>query len=536
METVSGMKRLMAFSLPLLLAGALAFSSCKGEADVTLPVYYSDGMVLQRDREIPVRGETSPGSVVKIEWRGSSIRAKADTDGVFSFTLPSSEAGGPYTLKVGAKTIENILVGDVFLCSGQSNMELPIRRCMDVVSEVVKGYSNDKIRYFQVPKVYEFSGPQKDIRPTTWRILDSDAECREWSAVCYFTARELFDKTGVPVGMVNSAVGGSPIEAWMGEEILPDYGLKELRTYQDQHYLDSIRHFNATLYSTWQEKHNSLPPSADKTWRKVDVFKTDAWAKERGQNIYGSFILRRRFSLSSSQTGQDAILHLGAMVDGDSVFVNSVYVGNTTYQYPPRNYPVPASALKEGENVVEVHLYAYGGNQAHFVPDKRYSLEGKTFDIPLKDGWEYRKGRRMEARPGEVFLQYTAAGLYNAMIAPLADIPFSGVIWYQGESNVGNAQMYSSLMTSMIGEWRKTFSNPSLPFYIIELAAFEHSELTDNDWGWNRVQKEQRRTAEKVDGVYLVPNADLGEWNDIHPQDKATVGRRTADVIIESKD
>ena len=140
----------------------------------------------------------------------------------------------------------------------------------------------------------------------------------------------------------------------------------------------------------------------------------------------------------------------------------------------------------------------------------------------------------MPPRPGEVFLQYKSAGLYNAMIDPIKDFPVKGVVWYQGESNCSNAADYGNLLEKMITEWRNEMSSPDLKFYIIELAAFEHSELTDNDFGWNRVQKEQKRTAERMNGVYLVPNGDLGEWNDIHPQDKKTVGKRTSDIILES--
>mgnify|MGYP002620738958 CR=1 FL=1 len=161
------------------------------------------------------------------------------------------------------------------------------------------------------------------------------------------------------------------------------------------------------------------------------------------------------------------------------------------------------------------------------------SKAGANIDISLLSGWEHKGGRRMPARPSQVFLQYKPAGLWNAITAPIRDYPFAGVIWYQGENNCSNAAEYGSLLEKMVDSWRTEASDPDLPFYIIELAAFEHSELTDNDWGWNRVQKEQRRTAERVNGAYLVPNADLGEWNDIHPQDKKTVGQRTASVILE---
>ena len=507
--------------------------SCS-QSPVTLPVVFSDHMVLQRDRPVPVWGQTDPRAQVTLLWQGEKVRVKADAQGYWHAQLPATPAGGPFQLEVNGTVVRDILVGDVFLCSGQSNMELPVNRCLDAVAEEIKDYANPQVRYLGVPLSYNFDGPQEDLPACAWQVLDSEETGLWWSAVCYFTARYLQEATGVPVGMVNVSVGGSPIEAWLKEEALPDYALAELNHLRKPSVLDSINRFNATLYTDWQNAHNALPANTSAKWKKVDIF-SKKWALDAGgENIYGSHYLRRSFRLPKGWAGP-GMLRLGAMIDADSTFVNGQYVGNTTYMYPPRNYPVPEGVLREGENTVEIHLYACGGNPAGFVPDKPYFLETPAGQVSLLDGWEYKAGRRMPARPSQVFLQYKPAGLYNAMEAPLKDFAFSGFIWYQGESNCGNAADYGSLLETLVSTRREELATPDLPFYIIELAAFEHSELTDNDWGWNRVQKEQRRTAEKVPGVYLVPNADLGEWNDIHPQDKATVGRRTMNVILESR-
>lgn len=517
-----------------VLTVLLTLAACGEPAPVTFSAPFGDGMVIQRGREIPLRGTAEPGAAVKVRWQGRTLKAQADTAGRWCVTLPASEAGGPYTLEANGCALQDVLVGDVYLCSGQSNMELPVRRCLDVVADDIKGYANDKVRYMKVPLAYRFDTPAEDLPDARWEVLDSDSTVLAWSAVSYFTARYLQEKTGVPVGMVNNAVGGSPIEAWIEEACLPGYALDELHLLQQPAYLDSINRFNATLYSNWQNAHNALPANTAAKWKAVDLF-DKGWAKDRqGQNVYGSHYLRRKVTLTKAPEGP-SILHLGALIDADSTFVNSTYVGNTTYMYPPRNYTVPEGILHEGDNLVEIHLYAAGGNPASAVPDKRYSLETPDGDISLLTGWEHKDGRRMPARPSQVFLQYKPAGLWNAITAPMKAYPFAGVIWYQGESNCGNAADYGRLLETMVASWRAETSTPDLPFYIIELAAFEHSELTDNDWGWNRVQKEQRATAGKVDGVYLVPNADLGEWNDIHPQDKKTVGQRTANVILNSK-
>ena len=525
----------------ILLSAAILtvgfFSSCSN-GDIRPAAIFGDSMVLQRDADVPVWGTAAAGTKVKValvaaDGSETEFATKADADGKWKVVMDSHPAGGPYELKIGKSKISDIWFGDVYLCSGQSNMELQVRRCMDVVAEDVKGYSNNNIRYIKVPLNYKFKGPAEDILPAEWQVASSDSAVAEWGAVCYFTGRYLQEAQGIPVGMINSSVGGSPIEAWIGEDYLPGYALQELEFYRNDHNLDSIKHFNASLYSEWQEAHNALPANTEAKWEDVNIFSVD-WAEdERGQAICGSHFFTNTVELTESEAAGEAILHLGAIVDADSVFVNGTYVGNTTYMYPPRNYKVPAGVLKAGSNEIEIHLYSYG-NVPAFVPDKRYSLEMEASEKSLLTGWRHKAGKRMPPRPGEVFLQYKSAGLYNAMIDPIKDFPVKGVVWYQGESNCSNAADYGNLLEKMITEWRNEMSSPDLKFYIIELAAFEHSELTDNDFGWNRVQKEQKRTAERMNGVYLIPNGDLGEWNDIHPQDKKTVGKRTSDIILES--
>lgn len=521
------MKNLLLVPLFLLLA------SCT-QSPVTLPHVFSDHMVLQRERPVPVWGTTAPNAKVTLLWQGQKVHARADAEGKWKAELPATPAGGPYTLDINGTVLEDILVGDVFLCSGQSNMELPVERCLDAVADEIKDYANPQVRYLFVPTAFSFEGPCEDLPDCAWEVLDSEQTALSWSAICYFTARYLQEATGIPVGMVNASVGGSPIESWLREDVLGEEALQELLHLREPGVLDSINRFNATLYSDWQNAHDALPENKTAQWKRVDIF-SDAWAKDaRGENMYGSHLLRRSFTLPAGWTGP-AVLHLGAMIDADSTFVNGQYVGNTTYMYPPRNYPVPDGVLHEGVNTVEIHLYACGGNPAGFVPDKEYSLETQAGKVSLLKDWEHKPGKRMPARASEIFLRWKPVGLYNGMEAPLKDFAFAGFIWYQGESNCGNAAEYGSLLETLVRTRREELATPDLPFYIIELAAFEHSERTDNDWGWNRVQKEQRRTAEKVPGAYLVPNADLGEWNDIHPQDKATVGHRTTNVILQSR-
>lgn len=525
--------RIKTQTITIALAAFFA-AACTRPAEVRLPGLFSDHAVIQRGRDVKIWGDSKPQATVKVEWRGHPYTTKAGSDGRWQVSVPSGEAGGPFMLKAGDKTVEDIMVGDVYLCSGQSNMELPVRRCLDVVADEIKNFSDRDIRYMAIPYSYDFHGPLEELPPSRWEVLDSDSTALEWSALCYFTARSLHDKTGVPVGMVRPAVGGSPIEAWMREEILPEHARQTLAPLKDDSFRDSLRRASAQVYSEWWETFSKQPAQREK-WSKADLF-SRSWATDSsGKNWYGGHLFRRHLPLDAKQAGADAILHLGAIVDADSVFVNGHSAGTTSYRYPPRNYRIPKEMLKTGDNLIEIHLYSFGvDSEARFIPGKRYSLETAGGDISLLDGWEHSHSVRMPARRKEIFLQYMPSGLYNGMIAPLLKYSFDGVIWYQGESNEGNAAQYGELLESMISDWREQFGDSELPFYIVELASYLHSGRKGPEHGWNRVQAEQRRTAGKMRGTVLVPNSDLGEWNDIHPQDKKTLGERTAAAIIKN--
>ena len=243
-----------------------------GKSAVILPAIFSDHMVIQRDRPVPIWGEARPGSVVTIKWQGEAVSTKADGKGRWHAQLPATSFGGPYTLDVNGTVISDILGGDVFLCSGQSNMELPVGRCLDAVADEIKDYSNLDVRYLGVALAYNFDGPQEALPSCAWQALDSEETALPWSAICYFTARYLQEETGVPVGMVNVSVGGSPIESWLREDVLPGYALEELNHLREPGVLDSIERFNANLYVDWQNAHNALPANTDAKWKKVDVF------------------------------------------------------------------------------------------------------------------------------------------------------------------------------------------------------------------------------------------------------------------------
>lgn len=540
----------------------------QAEAKVKLPALISDGMVLQRGQSLRVWGTADAGETVELRFlkgngndlpvaakgrkASSAFTATADANGHWSISLPALKAGGPYRMLVNEIELNDILIGDVWLCSGQSNMELPVRRVTDMFAEEIATYSNRNIRQFIVPQTYNFHAPQADMPRSSWKALTQE-NVMSFSALAYFLAKELQQRTGIPVGIINSSWGGTPVESWISEEGLesfPQY-INDKRQYEDDAYCRHIKkvegenfyRWNSALYRGDAGLHESTPWYAaeydDSQWRTVDMFAAD-WGNNGLNATGGSHWLRQEVEIPSAWEGRDATLRLGCLVDADSVYVNGQFVGTTGYQYPPRIYRLPAGTLKAGKNQVTIRLISNGG-QPSFVPEKPYkiildSTPSEEADIPqeigLKREWKYRLGAPMPQVPAMMFFHYKPVGLYNAMIAPLRNYGVKGVVWYQGESNVSRRNEYAALLTAMIADWRKLFDNPELPFCIVELADFLHPDDTGGRKAWAEMRQEQAKAARQNSHTYLIKNSDLGEWNDIHPLDKKTLGKRVAEEII----
>lgn len=553
------------------VAALLFLCSALGtEAKVKLPALVSDGMVLQREQPVRIWGTADAGEKVTVRFingkaGGESITlpsvqggrrlqvpftATADADGRWSITLPALKAGGPYTLQVNELQVSDILIGDVFLCSGQSNMELPVSRVTDMFADEVAAYGNDRIRHITVPKVYDFHQPQEELPPTAWKAATPE-NVLQYSALAYFFAKALYEKSGVPVGLVNASWGGTPVEAWISEEGLkafPMY-LNDKRIYEDDAYCRHIKEvegenfyrWNLSLYQGDPGLHGTPWYAADyddSQWQNVEMLGND-WGTNGLNPVAGSHWLRKEVEIPASWEGAEAVLRLGCIVDADSVYVNGTFVGTTGYQYPPRIYRIPAGILRAGRNQVTVRIIS-NGSRPQFVPEKPYKIictpQGSEAaeEVSLEGRWKYRLGAPMPKAPGMMFFCYKPVCLYNAMIAPLRNYAVRGVVWYQGESNVSRRNEYADLLTALIADGRSTFNAPALPFYIVELADFLHPDDTGGRKAWAEMREEQAKAAERNEHATLIRNSDLGEWNDIHPLDKKTLGGRVAGSVWET--
>ncbi|WP_426060904.1 sialate O-acetylesterase [Hymenobacter sp. B1770] len=511
-------------------------------ATVRLPRLVSDGMVLQRDADVNVWGWATPQEAVKLTFLGKTYRTTAGADGRWSIRLPRLKSGGPFEMNIAASNqlvIKNILVGDVWLCSGQSNMETPLSRLRDKYPDVIAQADNPRIRQFEVPLTYNFQGPQQDVTGGKWIAADPQTVLK-FSGVAYFFAKEINARYQVPVGIIKDAVGGSPAEAWLSADALKQFPTYEQQRakYRDSALVAGIRQREGAAVANWYQSLYRADQGAGRGQTKWSAPDYDArgwatmqvpgyWATDTPLGpVNGVVWYRKEVDVPASLVGVPARLELGTLVDADSTYINGQLVGSTGYQYPPRKYEVKAGVLKPGKNVVVVRLISNGG-RGGFTPDKKYELTAAGQTLDLRGPWQYKLGAAMPPTPGTTSFQFQPGVLFNGMIAPVLPYAIKGVLWYQGESNTGHPQDYQALMTSLIADWRKHFGQPKLPFLYVQLANFMAAKPEPGESGWAAVRDAQRRTL-AVPHTGMAVNTDAGEWNDIHPLDKQTPGHRLA--------
>ena len=529
-------------------------------AQLRLPGIFSDGMVMQRFAPVPVWGWGKAGEKVKVTIGDKAKTVKVGKDGKWNVSMPELPAGGPYRLTVTEKgknpqTLAiDLFIGDVFLFSGQSNQELPIRRCMDnkTVAETAKVYTNDNIHYLKLPHQFDFATPKDDCNAPKWVTINPQTAA-EIAAVSYFVGKEIQEYAKVPVGIINSSVGGTRVEAWMSYANLsqfPEY--KEIlkdRKYHQKNWVDSVRNAETEAIRAWNARREQSDtilsrwqkPGYDfSSWKPVDIF-SQFFTKGKP---HGTYWFRTTFHLSKADVeankGVKALIRLGAMKDADVTFVNRKRVGNTTYEFPPRKYSFDSSILHEGENEVVVQLVAEKG-LPNFTKGKLYQLELKDTTILLADGWQMAVGANTEPCPPSTYFVDTPVGLYNAMIHPLGQLYIRGMVWYQGEANAGRPFHYQEYLTAMIDEWHTQFptirqSKSPWPSVIVQLAGFmgRHDKMIKSGWCDLRAQQfaichpALTSSLKPADNAVFATALDCGEANDIHPQSKPVVGHRIA--------
>lgn len=514
----------------------MALLFCLPAHALTVHRLVSQGAVLQRDVPISLSGTTS-ASTVSLWLNDILIEQVKAYDNSWSVALPVQQAGGPYTIKIVAEDtllINDVYFGDVYLTSGQSNMELTMARVKEAYPDDVNNANYPLIREFTVPDKYRFDGENSDYQSGQWKAATPE-HISSLSAVAHYFARELYLSQGIPIGIINASLGGSPIEAWMAKTILKDYpdAIAEGEYFANEDNVATTQKQEKAAQNAWYAGINKAdlglkdtpwftPELDDKDWQTISM-PNDLPGFDSG--FAGVWWLRKHIFLADLPS-DPLTLRLGRIVDADEAYVNGKKVGNTTYQYPPRRYTVPVSALKKGDNVIALRVISNGGGTG-FVPEKQYYLGNDKARINLSGDWQYKVSVESGRTPSTTFIRWKPMGLFNAMIAPATVFPISGVLWYQGESNASRPADYSAKLSAMMNHWRSRWQQAELPFFIVQLTNFMQRHDQPGNSSWAQLRDQQYR-ASKLPNAALVVTLDIGEWNDIHPVNKREVGHRLA--------
>lgn len=522
----------------LLIVTACFLPAAWGQ--IKLPRLIRDSMVLQRDHAIQVWGWAAPGEKVSIRFAQKHMTTRADAIGKWRAQLPAMKAGGPYSMTLDASnhlTLKDILIGDVWLCAGQSNMVHQMALHAVRYADEVAHANNPEIRHFWVPGVANMQAAQDDLTGGYWKWANP-ADIGEFSAVAYFFAQKIYAQYHVPIGLINASWGGTPLEAWMSEDGFQAFPniLSTIQRNKDTGYVNGLNRRAGSPRKARTVTDKGLEESwfatdyIPKGWRTMNI--PGYWEDQGIHDLDGVVWYRREIEVPAAMVAGAAKVFLGRIVDADALYINGRQVGNTTYLYPQRRYPLPAGTLHAGKNVFVIRVTNNAG-KGGFVPDKPYQLIAGKDTIDLKGTWQYKVGqvnelqRGRDGGPGRLAAENQPTALYNAMLAPLTSFAVKGFLWYQGESNTGRAAEYARLQPALIQDWRSKWQAPDAPFLYVQLPGFMDMNYhpVESQWAAFREAQQQSLT---VPNTAMAVAIDLGEWNDIHPDRKKEVGERLA--------
>jgi len=501
---------------------------------------FSDHAVLQRDQPIQVWGESSAGEQISVSIDAKRVLVRADAAGHWRALLPAMRAGGPYVLAVrtrsgASQSISDVLVGDVFLCSGQSNMELPVSSTLNHASEIARS-TNDRIRVLSVAHTASPQPLAHFQEAVAWAAAGPES-IGNFSAACYYFARELQKSMPVPLGLIHSSWGGARIEPWISERGLRQVGgfgpdLDLLQLYARDRQAGNER-LGENWERWWHAKLGSTPwtePGAD--WREVPLPMRDwkTWGVPELANHDGMLWFRRNVTLTAAQAAGAATLMLGGIDKVDETWVNGKPIGNSFGYGTERPYELAAGALRAGDNAIVVNVSSTCCAAGMYGPPEHMMLRLADGGVaPLDGQWRYQFVPETVGFPPRAPWQSVGGltSIYNAMIAPLGPFGLRGVLWYQGESNTEDAAQYEGLLAAMMGDWRRQFS-PELPYLIVELPNFGAVPAAPGASGWANLREAQRRAVLNDAHAALVVTIDVGESRQLHPADKQSVGARLA--------
>ena len=514
-------------------------------ATVTLPKLFGNNMVLQRNKPINIWGWAKPGENIAVGFNKQTKYTIANKNGKWLLALSPEKAGGPFFLSIkGTNTlkIQNILVGEVWLCGGQSNMAMPIAgwgKINDFENEI-KAANYPQIRAFNVPNTVSTT-LKEDITDGSWQIC-SPATAGEFSATPYFFARQLYNELKVPIGIVNSSWGGTQIEAWTSVNgFEATTGFKQVAIEMKTGSVENVlkKRYESILKNLEKSQGIADPKGSSINWKNEDfddqkwgIMKLPSiWEDQGFQVLDGVVWFRKTIDISPSDTGKTAILTLAQIDDIDETYINGVKVGETGKWDILRVYTIPANLLKAGKNLIAIKVTdTKGAGGVYGNPAAmKIAIESKT--ISIAGDWRFRIESVLN--PNETLGPNDYPGLlFNGMINPLLNFSIKGVIWYQGEANAGRAYQYRTAFPMMINDWRQQFKQGNFPFYFVQLATFGSAESNSkNGSQWSELREAQDSSL-ALPNTGMVVATDIGDPKDIHPKNKQDVGKRLAAIAM----
>lgn len=526
-------------ALPILLA---ALAASPASAQSLLNGLFSDHAVVQRDRPLPVFGTAKPGETVTAAFAGQTLTAKADANGAWRVDFPATPAGGPYQITAsaasGSAKASDILVGDVWLCSGQSNMEMQVSASGDAWNQINNGAPNDTIRMVTVEKA-DGRAPAADFKkPPVWKPTNKET-VGAFSAACFYFARELQKARKVPLGLVHASWGGSGIEAWMTPT-----ALRKVGGYDDAIQTLELslkdpaaanRRWGETIKGWWTAKHPGATATAPWTgggsWTQAPdgLGVWERWGVPALADFNGVVWFKAEVDLTAAQAKQASTLTVGQIDEMDTTYVNGLGVGATSGSWLDRSYPLAAGTLKAGKNLIVVSAYdTYANGGMYGDPAKRALTLADGTKLPLA-AWTYqiepRVGPDQPRAPWDTLAGVST--LYNGMLAPMGPYAYAGVAWYQGETNVGRDQTYAPLLNAFMAE-RRQGQTADIPFLVVQLANYGAFAEQPGTFATAALRDAQRRAVVADKRAGLAVTHDIGNPLDIHPGEKQEVGRRLA--------
>lgn len=523
----------------LVIILGLLFLVVQTRAEVKLPSVFGDHMVLQRNQSLKIWGWAKKGEKVEVRFNGYVKTQKAGREGTWSIELPSMTAGGPYELRVSGENeivLKNILIGDVWICSGQSNMEWPISQTNYTETDT-SFINNAQVRMMKVWVETDYL-PKKDITTDGWQTL-SKSEIDRFSAVAYHFGKSLFKETGVPIGLISDNLGATAVETWMSNEALmqfPQFKAILAPIVEEGKNVATLEKEFEAIKPRWFEDYYYFGKGLEEQWYKPETNVSDwkpitpsgnTWENEEDlKNFDGAVWFRTTFDLPEGFAEAEYQINLSQIDDYDMTWVNGQKIGETYGKHNHRGYKVPAKYLKPKDNVLVVRVFDAGGIGGFTTS----SFWGNPI---LWGNWVFKKSRAINAEEFEkpnvpsITPFSSPSVLYNANIAPLTNFAIKGAIWYQGESNVDRAYEYRELFPALIKDWRRQWNQGDFPFIFVQLANNTPEAENPEESNWAEL-REAQAMALNLPNTGMAVAIDIGEANDIHPKNKEDVGKRLA--------